>query len=129
MLGVIFSTSVQDIVLIDYENKLKEVENNNNNNNKGKRLCTWPRRNITGFGKITVINTLVISKINHQFMNVPDPDEKILHDLNLLLYEFLFDGKYDKIKVSVVCQAPAAGGLKMVDVKSFLSAFKIGWLK
>ena len=34
-----------------------------------------------------------------------------------------------KIKVSVVCQAPAAGGLKMVDVKSLLSAFKIGWLK
>ena len=52
-------------------------------------------------------------------MNLPDPDEKILHDLNLLLYEFLFDGKYDKIKVSVVFQAPAAGGLKMVDVKSF----------
>ena len=74
-------------MLIDYENKLKEVENNNNNNNnnKGKRLCTWPRRNITGFGKITVINTPVISKINHQFMNVPDPDKKILHDLNLLL--------------------------------------------
>ena len=62
-------------------------------------------------------------------MTVPDPDEKILHDLNLLLYEFLFDGKYDKIKVSVVFQAPAAGGLKMVDVKSFLFAFKIGWLK
>ena len=91
-----------------------------------KRLRTWQRRNITAFGKITVINTLVISKINHQFMTVPDPDEKILHDLNLLLYEFLFDGKYDKIKVSVVFQAPAAGGLKMVDVKSFLFAFKIG---
>ena len=42
-------------------------------------------------------------------MNVPDPDEKILHGLNLLLYEFLFDDKYDKIKVSVVCQDPAAG--------------------
>ena len=83
----------------------------------------------TAFGKITVINTVVISKINHQFMNVPDPDEKILHDLNLHLYDFLFDGKYDKITVSVVCQDPAAGGLKMVDVKSFLSVLKIGWLK
>jgi len=72
---------------------------------------------------------VVISKINHQFMNVPDPDEKILHDLNLLLYDFLFDGKNDKITVSVVCQDPAAGGLKMVDVKSFLSVLKIGWLK
>ena len=63
MLGVIFSTSVQDIVLIDYENKLKGMEN--------KQLRTWPRRNITAFGKFTVINTLVISNINHQFINVP----------------------------------------------------------
>ena len=91
---------------------------------KNKTVTHLAKRNITAFGKITVFNTLVISKINHQFMNVPDPDEKILHDLNLLLYDFLFDGKYDKINVSVVCQDPAAGGLKMVDVKSFLSVWR-----
>ena len=28
-----------------------------------------------------------------------------------------------------MCQAYKADGLKMVDVRSFLSAFKIGWLK
>ena len=28
-----------------------------------------------------------------------------------------------------MCQAYEAGGLKMVDVRSFLSALKIGWLK
>jgi len=47
----------------------------------------------------------------------------------LLLYTFLWDGKHDLIKRSGVCQAHKAGGLKMVDVKSFLSALKIGRLK
>ena len=47
----------------------------------------------TLFGKITVIRitvikTLVISKIAHLFMNLPDPHERFLQDLNLLLYKF-----------------------------------------
>ena len=112
---------MHEIVLINYENKLKEME---------KLLNSWSRRNITPLGKITVIKTLVISKVTRLFMNLPDPDVKCLHDLNLLLYSFLWwTGKHDRIKRSGVCQAYEAGGLKMVDVRSFLSALKIGWLK
>ena len=56
VLGVVFSTNVHEIVLINYENKPKEME---------KWLNAWSRRNITPFGKITVIKTLVIAKITH----------------------------------------------------------------
>ena len=70
VLGVVFSTSVHEIVLINYENKLSEIR---------KLLNTWSRRNITTFGKITVIKTMVISKITYLFMNLPDPDGKFLH--------------------------------------------------
>ena len=40
--------------------------------------------NITPFRKITVTKTLVIPKITRLFMNLPDPDKRFLHDLNLL---------------------------------------------
>ena len=56
VLGVVFSTNVHGIVLNNYENKLKEMEN---------ILNAWSRRNVTPFGKITVIKTLVIAKITH----------------------------------------------------------------
>ena len=69
VLGVVFSTSAHKTVLINYENKLKEME-------KQQLLNALSGRNITPFGKITVVKTLVISKIIHLFMNVPDPDEK-----------------------------------------------------
>ena len=52
-------------------------------------------------------------------MNLSDPDAKFLYDLNLLLYNFLWDGKQFKIKRSGICQTYEAGGLKMLDVKSF----------
>ena len=84
VLGVVFSTSVHEIVLINYENKLSEIR---------KLLNTWSRRNIIPFGKITVIKTMVISKITHLFMNLPDPDGKFLHDLDMLLYNFPWKGK------------------------------------
>ena len=62
-------------------------------------------------------------------MNLPDPEDNFLKELNGLLNGFLWGGKNDKIKRSGVCQAYEAGGLRMVDVKSFLAALKISWLK
>ena len=61
-------------------------------------------------------------------MNLPDPEERFLKELNKLLYIFLWNGKNDKIR-SGVCQAYEVGGLKMVYIKSFLAALKISWLK
>ena len=60
VLGVVFYTNVHETVLINYENKLKEMET---------LLNSWSRRNITPFGKIAVIKTLVISEVTHLFMN------------------------------------------------------------
>ena len=120
VLGVVFSTDVLEIVTINFENKLNEMK---------KVLNAWSRRNLTPFGRITVIKSLVISKITHLLMNLPDPEESFLKELNKLLYNFLWNGKNDKIRRSGVCQAYEVGGLKMVDIKSFLSAFKISWLK
>ena len=62
-------------------------------------------------------------------MNLPDLDGKFLHDLDMLLYNFLWNGKQGKIKRPGARQDYEAGGLKMLDVKSFLSALKISWLK
>ena len=50
-------------------------------------------------------------------------------ELNKLLYNFLWNGKNDKIRRSGMCQAYEVGGLKMVDIKSFPAALKISWLK
>ena len=118
VLCVVFSTDILEIATINFENKLNEM----------KVLNAWSRRNITPFWRITVIKSLVISKITHLLMKLPDPEESFLKELNKLLCHFLWNGKNDKIR-SGVCQTYEAGGLKMVDIKSFLAALKISWLK
>ena len=62
-------------------------------------------------------------------MNLSDPDGKFLHDLDMLLYNFLWNGKQGKIKGPGVFQDYEAGDLNMLDVKPVLSALKISWLK
>ena len=119
VLCAVFSTDILEIATINFENKLNEMKVPN----------AWYRRNITPFWRITVIKFLVISKITHLLMNFPDPEESFLKELNKLLCHFLWNGKNDKIRRSGVCQTYEAGGLKMVDIKSFLAALKISWLK
>ena len=64
VLGVVFSTDVLEIVTINFENNLNEMK---------KVLTAWSRRNLTPFGRITVIKSLVISKITDLLINLPDP--------------------------------------------------------
>ena len=72
VLGVVFSTDVLEIVTINFENKLNGMK---------KVLNAWSRRDLTPFGRITVIKSLVISKITHLLMNLPDPEENCLKEL------------------------------------------------
>ena len=120
ILGVTFSLKTSDIAKINYENKLKDIK---------KILSPWTKRNLTPFGKITVIKTLAMSKLTYLFLNIPDPTEEFLNDLQKLFFQFLWDNKNDKIKRTLTYQNYDNGGLKMVNVKAYLSALKITWLK
>ena len=93
VLCVVLSTDVLEIVTINFENKLDEMK---------KVLNAWSRRNLTPFGRMTVIKSLVIYKITYILINLPDPKERFLEELDKLLYNFLWNGKNDKIRSGVV---------------------------
>ena len=88
-LGVIFSVNVDEIVVLNFQNKLDNIR---------KLFQSWSKRSLTPFVKITVIKTLAIPKLIYLFMNLPNPRDKFLSDLNSLLYKFLWNGKSDTIK-------------------------------
>ena len=68
-------------------------------------------RYLTPFGKITILKTLILSQFNHLFTSVVI-EKKILVDINKIFYEFLWNGKPDKISRNDVCRSYHAGGLK-----------------
>ena len=51
-----------------------------------------------------------------------------IKEINDLLYKFLWDGKGDKIKRTIVINDYQEGGIKMLDIKSFNFALKATWI-
>ena len=80
-------------------------------------------------GKITIIKTFLLSKLNHLFTTLPSPKESFLKEINTLLYKFIWNDKPDKIKRNLLIQNYNNGGLKMIDLVKFVRALKITWVR
>ena len=120
ILGITFTIDLKDITDINIANKMNGIV---------LELNQWAKRDITPFGKVTVIKTLVLSKIVHILISLPPPSAAILNELNKLFFEFLWNGKPDPIKRSVSKLKPIKGGLGMIDLNLFDKALKLTWLR
>merc|ERR1712240_566635 len=120
ILGITFSVNFNDIVDLNFGNKIDEVK---------RDISKWKKRNLTPIGKITLIKTLIMAKLTYLFINLPDPPAKFLEEIDNLITRFLWGGKINKIKKQTIIKSYDKGGLKMYNIYSSLAAFKISWLK
>ena len=95
--------------------KLKEIENT---------LQIWSKQILTPIGKITIIKSLIISKLKHLFLTISSPKENIINQLVSKIYSFIWDNKPDKIKREVLSQNCDIGGLKMLNIKMYIKDLK-----
>ena len=95
-----------------------------------KRLLSlWKQRQLTLLGKIAVLKTLVISKLNHLFSALPTPNNKFLKELERLFYKFIWNKSNDKVKRSVLEKCYEQGGLQMINIKAFIKSLKVVWIR
>ena len=120
VLGIHFSVNINEITNINFEGKMDEVK---------REISRWNKRNMTPLGKITIIKTLIISKLTHLLINLPDPPLRFLKELETAIFKFLWGGNTHKVKKSTMCNSYEYGGYKMVDIYTFISTLKIGWLR
>lgn len=120
LLGITMSTRLEDIVGINYEAKLREVAN---------VFKAWSKRILTPFGKITVIKSIALPKLNHLFLGLPNPSEEFFKRLQNMCFTFLWKGGPDRIKRSVIIQGKEFGGLRMIDIEKFNDALKVSWIR
>ena len=120
ILGINFSSNLESMYEINYRNKLVEIES---------LLRIWSKRNLTPFGKITVLKTLAIPKLLYLFLNLPDPPKEFLVKIEKTLYTFLWNNKPSKIDKTTIKYEYAEGGIKMIDINLLLASLKISWLR
>jgi hypothetical protein len=67
-----------------------------------KILNLWSYRDLTYIGKVTVIKTLALPILVQSLTVLPNPPDSILNDIEQIFYKFLWNGKKDKIKRSII---------------------------
>ena len=120
ILGITFSVNVNEIVNLNFKGKINDVK---------RDIAKWSKRNLTPMGKITLIKTLIMSKLTYLLINLPDPPANFLQEIDNILTRFLWGGKTNKIKKTTTHKPYHEGGIKMYNIYSSLAAFKLSWLK
>ena len=112
-LGIWISTDPELSASLNYNEKLEKVN---------EILRCWKYRRLTLLGKITVIRSLVVSQLVY-LLSPLRSNYRILNEINDLRYTFLWNGR--KIMISDL----SFGGLKMIDISSFIKSLKTTWIK
>jgi hypothetical protein len=118
-LGIFFSYNTDSVIQKNFMDRAKEFK---------KILDMWSQRNLSLIGKITILKSLAFSKVLYQcgVMEVP---ENFIEHLNDLAYSFVWSNKPNKIKRATLIADYEHGGLRMLDITSFLKAQKAMWVK
>jgi len=118
-LGVLFSNDPQISLSLNLLEKLETAR---------KCLTSWSLRRLSLIGEIVDLKSLVASQLVYVLTSLQSK-ESIVREVNSLFYDFLWDGKSDKIKRKVMINDFKDGGLRMLDTESFNKALKCSWVK
>ena len=120
VLGVTFNATNLNITSINMESVLKDI---------AALIAQWKRRQLTLIGKVTIIKTLLIPKLVHLFMVLPNPPNVILKRLNKMIYTFFWNSKAEKVKRTKLALKYEEDGVNMIDIIAFIKSLKVSWLR
>ena len=81
-----------------------------------KQMITyWKRRKISLFGRVYVIKTYILSKFVYPASVLTMPED-IMKEIRNIIFDYLWNGKRDKIKLSTIISDLPNGGINMIDI-------------
>ena len=119
LLGLKFSVDLSEMLDLNLTEKINQIK---------REISIWSKRHLTPLGKIVVVKTILLSKLNHLFSSLPTPTNSLLKELNDIFFKFVWSNKPDKINRDVTILDHSMGGLKMTHLQYFLVAIKARWI-
>ena len=120
LLGVQVSNDQEKCTKDNYEETIKKASD---------VLQSWRNRNISLFGKINVINTLVSSLFVYRMSVLPSMSSQHVNMINQMCQKYLWNGHRPKIKLSSLTTSKELGGAGMVDFERKDAALKATWIR
>jgi len=120
VLGIHIATDKATLLAVNFKDILDKVQ---------ARLNGWKKRKLSILGKINIIKCLGVSQIIYLLTMLPSPDPSLLKKLEQILFEFIWNGKNDRIKRSTLINDLDLGGINMININCLNKALKISWVK
>ena len=119
LLGIYFDVTLSKM-LLNYDKAIKSVR---------KELSSWKHRFLTIFGKVTVIKTLCLPKLNHIVSVVPNPNLAHLKQLESELKTFIFDNNPNVVDETTRHMTKQQGGLGIPNINNHWHALRMSWFR
>jgi len=103
----------------NYEDRLIKID---------RTLLPWKMIPMSLYGKVTLINTLVVSQFTHLFMSLPSPEKSFFQRYEQKVFRFIWNGKPEKIKRKVIYNTYDKGGLGLIHLPTFDRTRKASWV-
>ena len=120
ILGIWLTVDLKECVDINFNDKLSEIKT---------LYKIWIKRSITPVGRVAVLKSLILSKLTHLWMLLPDPPDAFVDSLQKHCYKFIWNRKQDRISRKTVVKSVKKGGLGLFDLKQFVNGLKITWIR
>ena len=120
VLGIWLTNDLKQCSNLNYREKYEDVLN---------LFRIWIKRQITPIGRIAILKSLILSKLIHLFILLPNPPDKFLDALQKCCYQFVWNKKPDKIKRKTAHKNIKHGGLGIPNLRKFVAALKLSWIR
>ena len=118
ILGVHFTFDIKKKDDLNYKEILSKIK---------RLLGWWKERDLSITGKVHLLKTYALSKLNYVSSLIVVPGW-VISEVDKISFEFLWKGK-DRIKRNILYQNYEFGGLRMNNYKLFIKTQRIMWLK
>ena len=86
-------------------------------------------RHITPLGRVAILRSLVLSKLIHLWILLPNPSDACINCLQTFRNEFIWSKKQDKISRQTAHKSMQKEGLGLPHLTMFISALKLTYRK
>ncbi|CAC5423461.1 unnamed protein product [Mytilus coruscus] len=103
---------------MNWKNKIKKVRS---------LLNMWLQRQLTLQGRVTVVNTLMLSRFWYTLFVTSMPEWAYL-EIKRLCVNFIWDNRSHLVKCSSIADEKCKGGLQLSDIKCKMYAFRLKYI-
>ena len=89
---------------------------------------SWSNRQLSLFGKINVINTLIASQFVYRMTVLPSITKEFIKTFEKLCSGFIWNGRRAKIPIEKLQNSKYAGGAGLVNLEVKDNSLKVGWI-